>query len=248
MKEYKNRLTKEEWSRHYNLNILQNVIKQIQIGDVSVWSEELLNITEEKEKILEIGCGSGTSSLWLSKHNRKVTALDYSESSVELIQNAAEILEDDQIRVIRADAMQELPFQEKEFDMAFQSGLLGHFSTEEQISLLQLWKKYCKRIVSMIPNAASVPYRIGKKIQEEKGIWQYGLETPKSSMKAEFMAAGITVEREYSIGSEWALRFLPPNHYIRETYNQMLKEGYPLDEYMQGYLLVTTGVNKERIK
>ena len=100
----------------------------------------------------------------------------------------------------------------------------------------------------MIPNAASVPYRIGKKIQEEKGIWQYGLETPKSSMKAEFMAAGITVEREYSIGSEWALRFLPPNHYIRETYNQMLKEGYPLDEYMQGYLLVTTGVNKERIK
>lgn len=242
MKEYKNRLTNEEWSRHYNLQILQNVTKQIQTGEVSVWSKELLNITGEKEKVLEIGCGSGISSLWLSKHNRKVTALDYSQSSVELLRNAAEILGDDQICVVRADATQELPFQKKEFDIAFQAGLLEHFSTEEQIGLLRLWKKYCKRMVSMIPNAASVPYQIGKKIQEKKGIWQYGLEIPKSSMRGEFVAAGISVEREYSIGTEWALRFLPPNHYIRESYDRMLAEGYPLDEYMQGYLLVTVGV------
>lgn len=242
MGENKRRLTNEEWSKHYNIKLLNDVVNQLDTGEVSVWFKKLLAITDEGEKILEIGCGSGISSLWLSKHNRKLTALDYSQTSIQLIEKAAEIVGDNQIRTVCTDAMQDLPFEEKEFDMVFQSGLLEHFSTEEQINLLKQWKKYCKRMVSMIPNAASVPYQIGKHIQEENGTWQYGLEIPKSSMASEFMAAGIKVIKEYSIGTEWALRFLPKEHYIRDMYRRMLDEGYPLDEFMQGYLLVTIGI------
>ena len=51
------------------MNLLKDVLNQINTGNVSIWSEELVNITTEGESVLEIGCGSGASSLWLSNMN-----------------------------------------------------------------------------------------------------------------------------------------------------------------------------------
>ena len=240
-------LDKEKWSEHYNLDSLDSIVKGITTGQVSVWSEELVRVTRENEKVLEIGCGSGTSSLWLAKHNRKVTALDYTESSIALLNTAAERLGQNNVRGVLADATKPLPFENKEFDMAFQSGLLEHFSTEQQIELLKSWKKVCKRMISMVPNAASIPYRVGKQIMEDSGAWGYGLEVPKHSMAKEFAAAGIAVEKEYFIGTEWALRFLPPRHYIRKFFARIQKDVGKInfDDLMQGYLIVKIG-NCER--
>ncbi len=93
----------------------------------------------------------------------------------------------------------------------------------------------------MIPNASSVAYRTGKKILETSGKWAYGLEIPKHSMAMEFTLAGIEVEKEYTIGSDWALKFLPRWHFLRRTMSKLKKIGINPDEYMQGYLLVTIG-------
>lgn len=241
MNEYSKALDNKGWSEHYNIDNLNSVVNAIETGNVSVWSEELIKITTESDRILEIGCGSGASSLWLAKHNRKVTALDYTESSVALVKAVDLKCGGLGVNAILADATKELPFDENEFDMAFQSGLLEHFTDEQQIELLRLWKKYCKRMVSMIPNASSIPYRVGKQIMEEKGTWEYGLEIPKHSFAKEFTAAGILVEKEYTIGTEWALKFLPPKHFIRKFFARMQKQGINLDQIMQGYLLVTIG-------
>lgn len=92
----------------------------------------------------------------------------------------------------------------------------------------------------MIPNASSVPYRVGKKIMEENGKWEYGLEVPKHSLALEVTLAGIQVEREYTIGTEWAARFLPETHYLKKCIEKLMRE-VNLDEDMQGYLLVTIG-------
>lgn len=240
MKDYSKALDNEGWSEHYNMNSLNSVVAMITSGGVSVWSEELCRIIIEGDTCLEIGCGTGISSLWLAKHGRKATALDYTESSVALVSAASEKLGVN-LNVVLYDATKELPFKEKSFDYAFQCGLLEHFGTEKQIELLKNWKKCCKYMISMIPNAASIPYRLGKQIMEEKGSWEYGLEIPKHSMAMEFTAAGITVEKEYSIGTDWAMRFLPERHYLKKCINKMKKQGINLDEYMQGYLLVTIG-------
>lgn len=235
-------LSNEDWSMHYNLDKINNVVAGINSGNVSIWSKELVDITKEGESVLEIGCGSGSSSLWLAKNKRKVTSLDYTEASIALVKAAAERIGDEvELDAVIADATKPLPFKEKQFDMAFQSGLLEHFSTEEQIELLKDWKKYCKRMVSMIPNKASVPYRVGKKIMEDGGTWEYGLETPKHSMAFEFEEAGIEVIKEYTIGTEWALKFLPKEHYIRKFFTKLKKDGIDLDDLMQGYLIVTIG-------
>lgn len=245
MNDYSKPLDNADWSEHYNLNHLNSVVEGIISGNVSIWSDELIKITTESEKVLEIGCGSGASSLWLAKHNRIVTALDYTESAVALVEAAAEKIGLSSVHTVLADATKELPFGENEFDVAFQSGLLEHFSTEEQISLLKNWKHNCKRMISMIPNASSVPYRVGKQIQEQNGTWQYGLEMPKHSLAREFIAAGIQIEREYTIGTEWALKFLSPKHYVRKCFMKMKSQGINLDEIMQGYLLVTIGICKK---
>lgn len=118
---------------------------------------------------------------------------------------------------------------------------MEHFETEEQIHLLSEWKKYSKYMIFMIPNAASILYRVGKQIMETNGTWQYGLEIPKHSFAELFAKAGISVEREYTIGTKWAYGFLPKKHYIREFFDRLEKDGYRLDDFMQGYLLVTIG-------
>ncbi|MCF0186972.1 MAG: methyltransferase domain-containing protein [Bacteroidaceae bacterium] len=90
MAEYTEALDNEGWSAHYNLDSLNQVVNGILTGDVSVWSKELVDITKEGDNVLEIGCGSGSSSLWLARNNRNVTALDYAQSSIALVKAAAE--------------------------------------------------------------------------------------------------------------------------------------------------------------
>lgn len=240
MGQYKEALTYEEWGKHYNISKLDSVINMINKGSVQPWAEELLRIIPEGTKCLEVGCGTGISTLWLAKHGREAVALDYTQESVELVRMAAEHLGLNVI-VYQCDATDALPFEEGQFDYIFQSGLLEHFETEQQIKLLKRWGRYGKYMISMIPNAASVPYRVGKKIMEEIGTWEYGLEIPKRSLQYEFESAGFQKIEEYSIGSEWAIKFLPKDHELRKCYLDLIKCGYKLDEFMQGYLLVTMG-------
>ena len=240
MEDYTKPLNNEGWSEHYNLSSLEKVINNIKNAEVSIWTKELCNIIPENASCLEIGCGTGMSSLWLAKHNRKVTSLDYTETSIALVNMAAERL-NITLKIIQSDATKELPFKKKEFDAIFQCGLLEHFSTDQQIELLRNWKRYCGRMISMIPNAASIPYRIGKEMMEASKTWGYGMEIPKHSLAKEFVLAGIEVEQEYTIGTEWALKFLPKHHYLRRTFNKLERAGMNLDDMMQGYLLVTIG-------
>ena len=107
-------LDNKGWSAHYNIENLNNVVNSVESCKVSVWSEELVKICPEGSSTLEIGCGSGASSLWLAKNGRMVSALDYTESSVELVRVAAEKLKLTNINVVQADATKDLPFEEKQ--------------------------------------------------------------------------------------------------------------------------------------
>ena len=241
MSEYTKALDQEGWSRHADLHLLEKVVNAVETDPVSRWTEELAVICPTGKSLLEVGCGTGQTSLWMAKQGRQVTAVDYTNSSTKLVREAASRLKLDQIRVVCCDAKKELPFKEKEFDFIYQAGLLEHFESREQVNLLQNWAKYGKYMVSMIPNASSVAYRVGKEIMERNHTWEYGLEIPRHSLQQEFALAGITVEREYSIGSSFAQNFLPKDHYLRQMIAQLLADGFDLDEMMQGYLLVTIG-------
>lgn len=238
--ENNNALTSEEWGRLYNPEKVESLVSGISTGNVSVWSKELVRITKQGEKVLEVGCGTGVTSVWLAMQGRKSVALDFSE---EALACAAGVAEKCQVKMktVFADATKELPFEENEFDTIFQAGLLEHFDKEERIRLLRLWSQYGKRMISLIPNAASVAYRTGKALAEKNGTWEYGKELPQYSMAGEFMAAGLRVTEEYTIGAEHALNFLPKRHYLRKALEKWLKANPCEDICGQGYLLVTIG-------
>ncbi|MCM1264173.1 MAG: class I SAM-dependent methyltransferase, partial [Butyrivibrio sp.] len=96
-------------------------------------------------------------------------------------------------------------------------------------------------MVSIIPNAASIAYRTGKAMMEQNGTWEYGLELPQYTLQSEFEHAGFHVIREYTIGAEHALEFLPQKFWLRKAMEQWLKENPTEDDCRQGYLLVTLG-------
>lgn len=234
-------LSKEKWSKHYNIKLADNIINAINSNKLSVWTEEMLKITKKGQSVLEIGCGSGMTSLALAKNGREVTALDYSEKSIELVDYIAAKLECTITTCVK-DATLPLDFDNKVFDFVFQAGLLEHFDKEKRIELLKLWKPTCKHMISFIPNAHSLAYRVGKFMMEQVGTWEYGLEMPQSSLYDEFELAGYKNIREYTIGEEHALKFLPNNHYLRVALEKCIKEKLlDSDNYGQGYLLVTIG-------
>lgn len=240
MKDNKNALTKEEWSCHCNIELLDRIKEDIEKNVVPCWSKELLKLTSVGEKCCEIGCGTGQTSVYLAKNGRNITAIDYSENSMYLLNELSKYI-NVKIDVRCLDATQKMPFQEQEFDTIFHCGLLEHFERKQQIDMLKNWRRFSKRMISMVPNAASLAYRIGKSILEDTGKWKYGLETPRFSLISEFIAAGYCEIQEYTIGTEHALNFLPQKHYLRGSIERLIQDNYDLDSMGQGYLLVTIG-------
>ncbi len=141
---YRQRISAEKWSDIYNEELIDNVSYAICNENFSVWTEELLRITKEQDAVLEIGCGSGETSLALAKHGRKVTALDYTRSSIQIV-NVVSSKYNLGVDAVCCDATGELPFEERKFDLVFQAGLLEHFDKEERIRLLRNWKNIAER-------------------------------------------------------------------------------------------------------
>jgi ubiquinone/menaquinone biosynthesis C-methylase UbiE len=234
------RLSAEEWARHYNPELLESVIRDAKAEAMNLQTEQMVKHTVPGSKVLEIGSGSGVTSLSLSIRGRVCTALDYSEPSLELVRRAAERL-GCSVRTVFGDATAELGFDDDEFDVVFQAGLLEHFSKDERISMLKLWRRFSKKMVSIIPNAASLAYRVGKARMERNGTWAYGLEMPQYSLCDDFQRAGFMVTEEYSVGETHGLEFLAPSDPLRKALAEWIRTNECSDNCGQGYLLVTIG-------
>ncbi len=239
------RLDADAWGEIDSQEELKHLLERIARSEApNSWTAEMMKLTQPGSHVLEIGCGSGQTSLYLARHGRRVTALDYAAPSIERVRLAA-IKAKIEIEAIQADATQPLPFDEDAFDVIFQAGLLEHFIREERVAMLRNWARYGKRMVSMIPNAHSLAYHLGKEIKEQKGTWSYGLEMPQASLAYEFAQAGFAEIDEYSIGMQEALTFLPDDHYMKLALERWAKEHQDKGDWWgQGYLLVTTGVKR----
>lgn len=56
METYEKRLEKEEWGELYNKEQLEQVINSIMTDQVFCWTEELLKISSEGDRMCEVGC------------------------------------------------------------------------------------------------------------------------------------------------------------------------------------------------
>jgi SAM-dependent methyltransferase len=111
------------------------------------WNETPLFLTEEErystypwlyevaefrihhgEKILEIGCGTGSDLLQFAKHGATATGVDLTTKHVELARRRV----GDLAVVLEADA-RHLPFEDASFDYVYSHGVLHHSDEPEKI-------------------------------------------------------------------------------------------------------------------
>jgi len=245
----RSRLSGNEWNEVlFSPESQRTIVDRIRCNHLTDWGQVMLLNTAHGEAVLEIGSGTGEISLHLAQAGRRVTALDYSVESLAFTQRAAADL-GVSITTVHADATQILPFADDEFDCTWSSGLLEHFIADKRRSMLRDWARVTSgKLISLVPNAACVAYRVGKANQEEGGIWPYGLEMPILSLRDDYQAAGLSVIAEYSVGARHAIAFLPTDHPLRKALSDWMNSASTemLQECNQGYLLVTVGTKQRK--
>lgn len=239
-KNYGEPLKEFEWTKALGCDSDITVLeRKIIAKEYPTWIKPLLKLTENNDSILELGSGTGELSAILSIYGRKSNLLDFSENNLEFSRKLFNSLSLNG-NFIKHDVLEKFPFSDNSFDWIFSSGLLEHFKDEQIISILKESNRICKKgVISFVPNALSIPYRMGKYNLEKQNKWIYGREDPKISMVNCFNKAGFLMIQEETVDAYHALNFL--EGYIKQPfldfYNSMKID--ELDLLKQGYLLVT---------
>lgn len=232
-----------DWAAHYIKGRDEN-IKNLSSPKpvVNKWTEEILKLTNPGESVLEVGSAIGFSSLYLALNNRNVAAMDFSQEMLNAFLYSARKLNLENVRTFCADIKDKIPIGDNSFDVVWHAGLVEHFTESEVQFIINENCRIAKRlVVSMVPNANSLAYRLGKIYQEKNNLWLAGIENPKATQKEYFIKAGLKSIGEYTIDLESALCFLPVNCCHASALKSIYRNLPTEDDCGQGYLLVTIG-------
>ena len=83
-----------------------------------------------KLKVLDLGCGSGQSSVILAKLGHKVDALDISSKAIEIAKKRTKINKVDHSVTFGVSSVESLEFDDNTFDLVFGVGLLHHVNID----------------------------------------------------------------------------------------------------------------------
>jgi ubiquinone/menaquinone biosynthesis C-methylase UbiE len=159
--------TVSHWDAYWEKSNLQYVNKIV---------EELGKTGSFKGKrILEIGAGSGATSIKLAQEGGTVFCLDYSRKAIDVIRQNA-LSAQTRILCVLADA-NALPFASNSFDICFHQGFLEHFTDVSQMLNEQHRVVRDKGVLCAdVPQRYSL-YSLKKHVLILLGKWFAGWET-----------------------------------------------------------------------
>jgi malonyl-CoA O-methyltransferase len=234
-------LDSKEW---HNVMIggksVHDLASKIRNNQYPVWSKSLLQHSSPDDSLLELGSGTGELSAILAIYGRTPHLLDYSKENI----NYAKVLFKElgiEGYFYCQNILEGIPMKTSSIDWVWSSGLLEHFSDDQIMDILKESVRVCKKgVMSLVPNANSIFYRIGKFQMEQEGRWLYGKEIPKFTMKNYFKAAGLKNIKEFSVGTYHSINFLNSiEKEFRNFYNSISLD--EIQKLNQGYLLFTFG-------
>jgi len=255
-------LTPEKWKQAIiGGQTPQLVAGRIRNGPPPPWFDPILQEARNARglnvsvggSVLELGSGTGELSLALMMAcGFHVTLVDFSSESLDFSSQVYNLLGAPGMATFRqADVTERLPFDDNAFDVVFSSGLLEHFEPHMQVFIFSEAFRVTRDIViTLVPNAASLPYRLGKFLQERSGNWRWGKEDPVHTFDSVYHSLDITEYSEWSVGHRHALNFMRGagiNHaadLVESLYDHMEKAGESVEDMNQGYLLVSVGYKK----
>ncbi len=156
--------------------------------------------TEGVKRLLEIGTGSGSMSIFLSHLGFQITSIDNNDEVIKIAQQNNEILRGN-LKIIKADAFN-LPFSENSFDLVFHQGFFEHFSNEEIHNLLTEQLRVAPIVVFSVPTCYYLSKSLGERLLTKRE-WEniltdfkvvesayYGLPRPDSFLKRFLISIG----------------------------------------------------------
>lgn len=168
---------------------------------------EITNVVPDVRgwKIIEIGAGTGRTSIELARRGAYVTILDISEKSLELARKFAENADPEtrkRLSYVLADGL--APSLEPEsFDLLFHQGLLEHF--RDPFPLLRANHRLLKPaglIVVDVPQTFNA-YTLMKHLQMSVGRWFAGWERQFTPASLSRLLRSVGFEPVFTYG-DWA--------------------------------------------
>ncbi|MEK7616814.1 MAG: class I SAM-dependent methyltransferase [Patescibacteria group bacterium] len=138
---------KKSWGKFYSKTVnlkflIQNTFCHLELF-TWVWEEA-------PKKILEIGVGTGSMSIFFSYLGLDVTGLDNDQDILKKARNLSKKL-NGKAKFIHGNAFN-LPFKDKSFDVVLSQGLLEHFQDDEIFKLLDEQLRVGKVVILSVPN------------------------------------------------------------------------------------------------
>lgn len=119
-------------------------------------------------KIADIGCGTGASTLLLARLlNAQVTAVDFLEDFLEVLEGRAEDMGVSEKITTRCSSMDNLPFGDEEYDVIWSEGAIYNMGFERGV---KDWNRYLK--VHGLLVASEVTWITGSRPSELQKYWE----------------------------------------------------------------------------
>jgi 2-polyprenyl-3-methyl-5-hydroxy-6-metoxy-1,4-benzoquinol methylase len=106
----------------------------------------------KNSEILEVGCGSGYTSILLADAGYNVTAIDIDDQLIERLEGKGKYwIDQHKLHVLKTD-MRSLPWKERKFHLAYHQGVLEHCSDEMIINSLKEQARVANFVIFDVPN------------------------------------------------------------------------------------------------
>lgn len=152
--------------------------------------------------ILDVGAGTGRVDVLLAQAGAKLTLLDIADTSIAFCESTFHHFSLEGTFIVLD--MFEIPTEEalkEQFDVVFSSGVIEHYSEQEQKTILVNMAYCCKPkglVINFAPSYRGTIYRHTKETLEKSGQWKFGVEFPVKTLQ-HCVSPTLSMKREYNI-------------------------------------------------
>jgi SAM-dependent methyltransferase len=135
---------------------------------------QIRRVASPPAKVIEVGCGSGLTSILLASMGYRVTAIDANSDLIQQLKRYEIVFPNIYFRRMN---MFRTDFMDKHFDVVFSQGVLEHYSDEDIVRALDEQKRIAQVIVIDVPNARGKIGDYGDERAITSGQWRQFIQS-----------------------------------------------------------------------
>lgn len=133
------------------------------------WLDEYLEIMNQEDMILDLGCGNGANTLYLIERGYQVLSVDY---ALEALQNVKDFIAESQ--TLHVDMRQLLPFQNNQFSTVIADISLHYLKDEEMKQIMHELRRIIKPQGYLLARVSSSQDYHGYGLEIESRYYDFG--------------------------------------------------------------------------